>query len=84
MVQHPEDVRKRMDVRPRTTWPAPWEDFTLNTLSYAATATCCWRAEVLALKTRLRDRHVLVVVRGHDYKKDLSTCAATSRSSARP
>ena len=51
------------------------EDFTLNTLSYVRRDRdlLLEGLEVPALKTRLRDRHVLVVVRGHDYKKDLST-----------
>src|SRR6266508_3382393 len=29
--------------------------------------------DIPTLKTSMRDRHVLVVVRGHDYRKDLST-----------
>ena len=71
---HPEDVRKRMDAA-KDNLASALEDFTLNTLSYVRRDRdlLLEGLEVPALKTRLRDRHVLVVVRGHDYKKDLST-----------
>jgi uncharacterized membrane-anchored protein len=70
----PEDVRKRMDAA-KDNLATALEDFTLNTLSYVRRDRdlLLEGLEVPALKTRLRDRHVLVVVRGHDYKKDLST-----------
>jgi uncharacterized membrane-anchored protein len=70
----PEDVRKRMDAA-KDNLATALEDFTLNTLSYVRRDRdlLLEGLEVPTLKTRLRDRHVLVVVRGHDYKKDLST-----------
>jgi uncharacterized membrane-anchored protein len=70
----PEDVRKRLDDA-KDNLASALEDFTLNTLSYVRRDRDLL-LEGLAippLKTRLRDRHVLVVVRGHDHKKDLST-----------
>jgi uncharacterized membrane-anchored protein len=71
---HPEDVRKQMDAA-KDNLAAALEDFTLNTLSYVRRDRdlLLEGLEVPTLRTRLRDRHVLVVVRGHDYKKDLST-----------
>jgi uncharacterized membrane-anchored protein len=71
---HPEDVRKRLDAA-KDNLATALEDFTLNTLSYVRRDRdlLLEGLEVPTLKTRLRDRHVLVVVRGHDYKKDLST-----------
>jgi uncharacterized membrane-anchored protein len=73
----PEDVRKRVDAA-KDNLATALEDFTLNTLSYVRRDRdlLLEGLEVPALKTRLRDRHVLVVVRGHDYKKDLSTLRA--------
>jgi uncharacterized membrane-anchored protein len=70
----PEDVRKRMDAA-KDNLATALEDFTLNTLSYVRRDRdlLLEGLELPALRTRLRDRHVLVVVRGHDYKKDLST-----------
>src|SRR5512132_470861 len=70
----PEDVRKRMDAA-KDNLATALEDFTLNTLSYVRRDRdlLLEGLEVPTLRTRLRDRHVLVVVRGHDYKKDLST-----------
>jgi uncharacterized membrane-anchored protein len=69
----PEDVRKRVDAA-KDNLASALEDFTLNTLSYVRRDRdlLLEGLEVPALKTRLRDRHALVVVRGHDYKKDLS------------
>jgi uncharacterized membrane-anchored protein len=69
----PEDIRKRVDAA-KDNLASALEDFTLNTLSYVRRDRdlLLEGLEVPALKTRLRDRHVLVVVRGHDYKKDLS------------
>ena len=73
----PEDVRKRMDAA-KDNLAAALEDFTLNTLSYVRRDRdlLLEGLEIPTLRTRLRDRHVLVVVRGHDYKKDLSTLRA--------
>ncbi len=70
----PEDVRKRMDAA-KDNLATALEDFTLNTLSYVRRDRdlLLEGLEIPTLRTRLRDRHVLVVVRGHDYKKDLST-----------
>jgi uncharacterized membrane-anchored protein len=70
----PEDIRKRVDAA-KDNLASALEDFTLNTLSYVRRDRdlLLEGLEVPALKTRLRDRHALVVVRGHDYKKDLST-----------
>ena len=70
----PEDVRKRLDDA-KDNLASALEDFTLNTLSYVRRDRdlLLEGLEIPTLKTRLRDRHVLVVVRGHDYKKDLST-----------
>jgi uncharacterized membrane-anchored protein len=69
----PEDVRKRVDAA-KDNLASALEDFTLNTLSYVRRDRdlLLEGMEVPALKTQLRDRHALVVVRGHDYKKDLS------------
>jgi uncharacterized membrane-anchored protein len=73
----PEDVRKRMDAA-KDNLATALEDFTLNTLSYVRRDRdlLLEGLELPNLKTRLRDRHVLVVVRGHDYKQDLSTLRA--------
>jgi uncharacterized membrane-anchored protein len=70
----PEDVRKQMEAA-KDNLAAALEDFTLNTLSYVRRDRdlLLEGLEIPTLTTRLRDRHVLVVVRGHDYKKDLST-----------
>jgi uncharacterized membrane-anchored protein len=70
----PEDVRKRVDDA-KDNLAAALEDFTLNTLSYVRRDRdlLLEGLDLPPLKTRLRDRHVLVVVRGHDYKKDLET-----------
>jgi uncharacterized membrane-anchored protein len=70
----PEDIRKRVDAA-KDNLASALEDFTLNTLSYVRRDRdlLLEGLELPTLKTRLRDRHALVVVRGHDYKKDLST-----------
>jgi uncharacterized membrane-anchored protein len=70
----PEDVRKRLEAA-KDNLATALEDFTLNTLSYVRRDRdlLLEGLEIPTLKTGLRDRHVLVVVRGHDYKKDLST-----------
>jgi uncharacterized membrane-anchored protein len=70
----PEDVRKRVDDA-KDNLAAALEDFTLNTLSYVRRDRdlLLEGLDLPPLKTRIRDRHVLVVVRGHDYKKDLET-----------
>jgi uncharacterized membrane-anchored protein len=70
----PEDVRKRLDAA-RDNLAAALEDFTLNTLAYVRRDRdlLLEGLEIPSLRTSLRDRHVLVVVRGHDYKKDLET-----------
>ncbi|HEX6678904.1 MAG TPA: putative cytokinetic ring protein SteA [Actinomycetes bacterium] len=69
----PEDVRKRIDAA-KENLASALEDFTLNTLSYIRRDRdlLLEGMQIPALKTTMRDRHVLVVVRGHDYKKDLS------------
>jgi uncharacterized membrane-anchored protein len=73
----PEDVRKRLDAA-KDNLATALEDFTLNTLSYVRRDRdlLLEGLEIPTLRTRLRDRHVLVVVRGHDYKQDLSTLRA--------
>jgi uncharacterized membrane-anchored protein len=70
----PEDVRKRLEAA-KDNLATALEDFTLNTLSYVRRDRdlLLEGLEIPTLRTRLRDRHVLVVVRGHEYKKDLST-----------
>lgn len=70
----PEDVRKRVDDA-KDNLASALEDFTLNTLSYVRRDRdlLLEGLDLPALETNLRDRHVLVVVRGHDYKKDLVT-----------
>jgi uncharacterized membrane-anchored protein len=70
----PEDVRKRVDDA-KDNLAAALEDFTLNTLSYVRRDRdlLLEGLDLPPLETNLRDRHVLVVVRGHDYKKDLQT-----------
>ena len=68
----PEDVRKRVDAA-KDNLAGALEDFTLNTLSYVRRDRdlLLEGLELPPLRTQLRDHHVLVVVRGHDYKKDL-------------
>ncbi|HYT25284.1 MAG TPA: putative cytokinetic ring protein SteA [Actinomycetota bacterium] len=70
----PEDVRKRVDAA-KDNLATALEDFTLNTLSYVRRDRdlLLEGLDIPGLATSMRDRHVLVVVRGHDYKKDLST-----------
>ena len=70
----PEYVRKQVDAA-KDNLASALEDFTLNTLSYVRRDRdlLLEGIDLPALQTSLRDRHVLVVVRGHDYKKDLET-----------
>jgi uncharacterized membrane-anchored protein len=70
----PQDVRKRVDDA-KDNLASALEDFTLNTLSYVRRDRdlLLEGLDLPPLRTSLRDRHVLVVVRGHDYKKDLVT-----------
>jgi uncharacterized membrane-anchored protein len=70
----PEDVRKRVDDA-KDNLAAALEDFTLNTLSYVRRDRdlLLEGLDLPPLETKIRDRHVLVVVRGADYKKDLET-----------
>jgi uncharacterized membrane-anchored protein len=70
----PQDVRKRVDAA-KDNLATALEDFTLNTLSYVRRDRdlLLEGLDLPPLVTGLRDRHVLVVVRGHDYKKDLVT-----------
>ena len=70
----PEDVRKRLEAA-KDNLASALEDFTLNTLSYVRRDRdlLLEGLDIPQLKTSMRDRHVLVVVRGHGYKKDLST-----------
>jgi uncharacterized membrane-anchored protein len=70
----PEDVRKRVEAA-KDNLASALEDFTLNTLSYVRRDRdlLLEGLDLPPLRTRLRERHVLVVVRGHDYKKDLET-----------
>ncbi len=70
----PEDVHKQVDAA-KDNLASALEDFTLNTLSYVRRDRdlLLEGLDLPALRTQLRDRHVLVVVRGHDYKKDLET-----------
>ncbi len=72
--QEPEDIRKRIDDA-KDNLAGALEDFTLNTLSYVRRDRdlLLEGLDIPQLETSIRDRHVLVVVRGHDYKKDLST-----------
>jgi uncharacterized membrane-anchored protein len=70
----PEDVRKQVDAA-KDNLASALEDFTLNTLSYVRRDRdlLLEGLDLPPLRTPMRDRHVLVVVRGHDYKKDLET-----------
>jgi uncharacterized membrane-anchored protein len=70
----PEDVRKQVEAA-KDNLASALEDFTLNTLSYVRRDRdlLLEGLDLPPLRTGLRDRHVLVVVRGHDYKKDLET-----------
>ncbi len=70
----PEDVRKRTEAA-KDNMAAALEDFTLNTLAYVRRDRdlLLEGTDIPSLRVQLRDRHVLVVVRGHHYKKDLQT-----------
>jgi uncharacterized membrane-anchored protein len=67
------DVRKRTEAA-KDNLAAALEDFTANTLAYVRRERdlLLEGQAVPRLATRMRDRHVLVVVRGHDYRKDLA------------
>ena len=69
-----EDIRKRLEDA-KDNLAKALEDFTLNTLSYVRRDRdlLLEGLEIPTLATQMRDRHVLVVVRGSDYKKDLHT-----------
>jgi uncharacterized membrane-anchored protein len=69
-----EEVRKRTEAA-RDNLASALEDFTLNTLAYVRRDRdlLLEGLDIPTLKTPMRDRHVLVVVRGHDFKKDLDT-----------
>jgi uncharacterized membrane-anchored protein len=69
----PEDVRKRTEAA-KDNLAGALEDFTLNTLSYVRRDRdlLLEGLDIPPLRTSMRDRHVLVVVRGADYKKDLA------------
>ena len=68
----PEDVRKRVEAA-KDRLAGALEDFTRNTLDYLRRDRdlLLEGLEVPRLATPLADRHVLVVVRGPDHKRDL-------------
>lgn len=68
------DVAKRTDAA-KENLAAALEDFTANTLAYVRRERdlLLEGKAIPTLTTRMRDRHVLVVVRGHDYRQDLAT-----------
>jgi uncharacterized membrane-anchored protein len=70
----PEYVRKQVDAA-KDNLASALEEFTLNTLAYVRRDRdlLLEGIDLPALRTQLRDRHVLVVVRGHQYKRDLET-----------
>ena len=61
------------------------EAFAANTMEYMRrSGTCCSTASACpTMRTDLEGRHVLVVVRGYDYREDLARCGPTSASTAR-
>jgi uncharacterized membrane-anchored protein len=69
-----ETVRKRTEAA-KDNLAAALEDFTVNTLSYVRQERdlLLEGQAIPTLRTDLRDRHVLVVVRGHHYREDLDT-----------
>jgi uncharacterized membrane-anchored protein len=69
-----ETIRKRTEAA-KDNLAEALEDFTANTLTYirAERDLLLEGSAIPTLKTRMRDRHVLVVARGHDYRKDLDT-----------
>jgi uncharacterized membrane-anchored protein len=69
-----ETVRKRADAA-KDNLASALEDFTVNTLSYVRQERdlLLEGQAIPTLRTPLRDRHVLVVVRGHHYREDLDT-----------
>jgi uncharacterized membrane-anchored protein len=70
----PEDVHKRTEAA-KDNLAAALEDFTANTLAYVRRERelLLEGKAIPSLSTPMRDRHVLVVVRGHDYRQDLAT-----------
>jgi uncharacterized membrane-anchored protein len=69
-----ETVRKRTEAA-KDNLAQALEDFTANTLSWVRRERdlLLEGQQIPSLRTPMRDRHVLVVVRGHDYRKDLDT-----------
>jgi uncharacterized membrane-anchored protein len=69
-----ETARKRTEAA-KDNLAAALEDFTANTLSWVRRERdlLLEGQDIPSLRTQLRDRHVLVVVRGHDHRKDLDT-----------
>lgn len=69
----PAEVRERMEAA-RDAIGAELQAFAANTLEYIEKEAhlVFEPLEVPDLRTDFQDRHVLVVVRGHDYKEDLS------------
>jgi uncharacterized membrane-anchored protein len=69
-----ETIRKRTDAA-KDNLAEALEAFTFNTLGYirAERDLLLEGQAIPTLKTGMRDRHVLVVARGHDYREDLGT-----------
>jgi uncharacterized membrane-anchored protein len=69
-----EEIRKRTEAA-KDNLAAALEDFTANTLSYVRRERdlLLEGQAIPTLRTPMRDRQVLVVVRGHDYRQDLTT-----------
>jgi uncharacterized membrane-anchored protein len=69
-----ETTRKRTEAA-KDNLATALEDFTANTLSWVRRERdlLLEGQSIPTLRTTLRDRHVLVVVRGHDHRKDLDT-----------
>jgi uncharacterized membrane-anchored protein len=69
-----ETIRKRTEAA-KDNLAEALEDFTVNTLTFIRQERdlLLEGQAIPTLKTPMRDRHVLVVARGHDYRKDLDT-----------
>jgi uncharacterized membrane-anchored protein len=69
-----ETIRKRTEAA-KDNLAEALEDFTVNTLTFIRSERdlLLEGQAIPTLKTPMRDRHVLVVARGHDYRKDLTT-----------